>query len=289
VRGLDTALLCTVVAAPVAAQAPSSIVTVLPPSTRSAAMAGAGVALVGDAGSVFINPAGLATIKVLSIEGAYSPMPEDVTLWQAAGAFRVGQFNFGAGAAFLDLPDTTGYSENVTWVGSADYRYGLLSIGASGRYVAMTDSAGEVNASFTTDAGFTIAVFDIMALAVSVQSIGQSHVSGLGVELPTTTHLGYTLNFVDPQETARLLATIEWVWTDNQATRFLVGVEGGAVVKGVGLVGRAGYGPAPLGPAGSRWTVGAGLVVGRLGLDYAYQAQNLFGEGIHAFGLRFTP
>ena len=252
-------------------------------------MAGAGVALVGDAGSVFINPAGLATIKVLSLEGAYSPMPDGVTLWQGAGAFRLGQFNFGAGAAYLTLPDTSGFSENSTWVGSGDYRYGMLSLGASGRYVSVTDSAGETSATFTADAGFTLAVFDIMALAVSVQSIGQSKVSGLGVELPATTHLGYTLNFVDPQGTGRLLATIEWVWTEDQDTRFLVGVEGGAVLKGVGLVGRVGYGPAPLGPTGSRWTVGAGLVVGRLGLDYAYQAQNLFGEGIHAFGLRLTP
>ncbi len=274
---------------PAAAQAPSAVVTVLPPSTRSAALAGAGVALVGDAGSVFINPAGLATIKVLSLEGAFAPMPEGAHLWQGAGAFRLGQFNFGAGTAYLQLPDSSLYRENVTWVGSADYRYGLLSLGASGRYVSVTDTTGEVNATFTTDAGFTLAVFDIMALAVSVQGIGQSLVSGLGVELPTTTHLGYTLNFVDPQETARLLATIEWVWTEDRDTRFLVGVEGGAVLKGVGLVGRVGYGPAPLGPTGARWTVGAGLVMGRLGLDYAYQADNVFGEGVHAFGLRLTP
>lgn len=252
-------------------------------------MAGAGVALVGDAGSVFINPSGLATIKVLSIEGVFSPMPAGANLWQGAGAFRLGQFNLGAGAAYLQLPDTSFYGENVTWVGSADYRYGLIALGLSGRYLSVTDTTGEVNSAFTTDAGFTIAVFDIMALALSVQGIGYEALAGLGVEIPTTTHLGYTLNFVDPQGTGRLLATIEWVWTEGSDTRFLVGVEGGAVLSGMGVVGRVGYGPAPLGPTEGRWTVGGGVVLGRLGLDYAYQAQNLFGEGVHAFGLRFTP
>jgi hypothetical protein len=289
VRVLALAAVAAALAAPLGAQAPASVVNVLPPSTRSAAMAGVGVALVGDAGSVFINPSGLATIKVLSLEGAFSPMPAGATLWQGAGAFRVGQFNFGAGAAYLLLPDSSTYADNVTWVGSADYRYGLLALGLSGRYVSVTDTSGQVNRAFTTDAGFTLAVFDIMALAVSVQSIGNNRISGLGVELPTATHFGYLLNFVDPQGTGRLLATIEWVWAEGQSTRFLVGMEGGAVVKGVGVVLRTGYGPPPLGSGGGRWTVGGGLVLGRLGLDYSYQAKNLFGDAVHSFGLRLTP
>jgi len=240
---------------------------------------------VGDAGSVFINPSGLATIKVLSLEGAYSPMDQGAELWQGAGAFRVGQFNLGAGAAYLQMPDSSAYADNITWVGAADYRFGMLSIGAAGRYVSVTDRGGTVNRSFTTDAGVTLAVFDIMALAVSVQSIGNEQLSGAGVDLPTATHLGYTLNFVDPQGSTRLLATIEWVWTEGASNRFLVGVEGGGVL----IVGRVGYGPAPLAPDTQRWTVGGGLVLGRLGLDYAYQAQNMFGSGVHAFGLRLTP
>jgi hypothetical protein len=288
-RRLALAVLGPLLAAPAAAQAPSSVVTLLPPSTRSAALAGAGVALVGDAGSVFINPSGLATIKVLSLEGAYAPMPQGATLWQGAGAFRVGQFNFGGGGAYLTLPDTGTYADNVTWVGSADYRVGLLALGVSGQYVSVTDRAGQVNRAFTTDAGFTLAVFDIMALAVSVEHIGNERISGLGVALPTATHLGYTLNFVDPQGTARLLATIEWVWSEGQNNRFLTGVEGGAVVGGVGLVARVGYGPAAIGPTGARWTFGGGVVLGRLGLDYSYQADNAFGTAISSFGLRLTP
>jgi hypothetical protein len=289
VRHVVLAALAAALAAPAVAQAPPAIVTTLPPSTRSAALADAGVALIGDAGSVFINPSGLATIKVLSLEGAYSPLSGGASLWQAAGAFRLGQFNLGGGAAYLLLPDTSAYIDNVTWVGSADFRFGLLAVGASGRYVSAEDTSGQVNRSFTTDAGFTAAVFDIMALAVSVQNIGNQQLSGLGMNLPTTTHLGYMLNLVDPQGTGRLLGTIEWVWTEGQDTRFLVGVEAGAVISGAGVVVRAGYGPAPLGPAEGRWTFGGGVLLGRLGLDYAYQAQNYFGDAVHSFGLRLTP
>jgi hypothetical protein len=57
----------------------------------------------------------------------------------------------------------------------------------------------------------------------------------------------------------------------------------------VGVVLRTGYGPPPLGSGGGRWTVGGGVVLGRLGLDYSYQAKNLFGDAVHSFGLRLTP
>src|SRR2546428_8140678 len=50
------------------AQTEGSILTALPGSTRSAGLGGAGAALVGDAGAMFANPAGIATIRHLSLE-----------------------------------------------------------------------------------------------------------------------------------------------------------------------------------------------------------------------------
>src|SRR5207302_11432849 len=50
------------------AQTEGSILTVLPGSTRSAGLGGAGAALVGDAGAMFANPAGIATVRHLSID-----------------------------------------------------------------------------------------------------------------------------------------------------------------------------------------------------------------------------
>jgi hypothetical protein len=132
-------LLGTLVAAPVAAQAPTPVLTLLPPFTRSAALAGAGVALVGDAGSVYLTPTGLATIKVLSLEAGYSHFPDGSVYTQGAAAFRVEQFNFGGGIQYLNFSDTSAVADNLTWGASAVYRYGLLAIGASGRYVSVED------------------------------------------------------------------------------------------------------------------------------------------------------
>src|SRR4029077_8089746 len=56
-----------------AAQTEGSILPLMPGSTRSAALGNAGAALVGDAGAMFANPAAIATIRHLSIEGSYEP------------------------------------------------------------------------------------------------------------------------------------------------------------------------------------------------------------------------
>ena len=60
---------------PARAQTPQTpIVMQLPPTVRTAGFNGAGVALMGDAGSVFINPAGLATIRRIAVEVSYRPI-----------------------------------------------------------------------------------------------------------------------------------------------------------------------------------------------------------------------
>ena len=55
-------------------------------------MNGAAVAMVGDAGSVFTNPAGLATIRHIALEGGYRAMPLDGRLASAALGMRLRQF-----------------------------------------------------------------------------------------------------------------------------------------------------------------------------------------------------
>src|SRR5881392_3652286 len=57
-----------------------SLVAVLPGSARAAGMGGAGAAIVGDAAAIFANPAALATVHHLVIEGEYESYPSGVTL-----------------------------------------------------------------------------------------------------------------------------------------------------------------------------------------------------------------
>ena len=265
------------------------LVLSLPPSVRQAALAGAGAALIGDAGSVFSNPAGLATIKVLSLEGSFQYYPDETLQGSASAALRVGPFNFGGGGSYIVFNDSAAISSNLMWVGSAVYRFGLIALGASGKYVSSQDSAGVISRAITSDAGVALAVFDIAALGFSVQNIGGEQVSGDPLVLPTRYRLGFMLNFTDPQTTARFLGTIETIWTEEQERRTIFGFEVGAVVSGIGLVARIGHGGQPPASRQEKWSFGGGILLGRVGLDYAYQKREGLGGEVHRVGLRITP
>ena len=269
--------------------APPPLILRLPASVRSAGLAGAGTAVVGFAGSVFVNPSGIATIGSLSAEGTYARHPDRSTHTTGALAVRLGQFDFGVGYGRLRLRDTAAVRANDLWIGSIVYRFGLTAFGASLKHVSVKDSAGAVHESVTSDAAVTVAFFDIAALALSVQNLGRDALSGASLTLPTTTHLGFTLNFVDPQSTVRLLGTVEAIWTEGEPRRTVWGLESGVVLAGVGIAGRLGHGGQPVGSGQSKWAYGAGLVLGRFHLDWAHQAESIFGGGVHRFGARWTP
>ena len=287
------------------AQTEGSILTILPGSTRSAALGGAGAALVGDAGAMFANPAGIATIRHLSLEGSYEPYLAGSALSTAALALRVGRWTWGVGAQTLDygsepeiVPDpATGGRQGMPTGASFHpyealattsfvYRRGFAAIGVTGKYDRQQIGA-EVSDAWAGDVGLAIAVFDIMAVGVSVQNLGGD--LGNGALLARRTRAGLTLNYTDPQGTYRLLTTLEGQWTRDRSAVLVQGIEGGMVTGGVGLVGRVGYATRPSVTAASRFTFGGGVVLGRLAMDYAFQAYDALGGGTHRVGLRWTP
>jgi hypothetical protein len=100
--GGRAAVALAVIAAQLTAQTEGSILPLIPGSTRSAALGNAGAALGGDAGAMFANPAGIATIRHLSIEGSYEPyLAGSSALVRGAGAAR-DRFSLGFGAQALD-------------------------------------------------------------------------------------------------------------------------------------------------------------------------------------------
>lgn len=287
------------------AQTEGSILTILPGSTRSAALGGAGAALVGDAGAMFANPAGIATIRHLSIEGSYEPYLAGSAVSAAALALRVSRFTWGFGAQALDYgsepvivpdPATGGRRGMATGASfhpyealaatSVVYRRGFAALGVTAKYDRQQIGA-QVSDAWAGDVGVAIAVFDIMAVGVSVQNLG----GDLGGEalLPRRTRAGLTLNYTDPQGTFRLLTTLEGQWTRDHRAVLIQGLEGGIVASGVGLIARLGYATRPAVTDASRVTFGAGVVLGRLAMDYAFQAYDVLGGGTHRVGLRWTP
>lgn len=300
-----TAILPICPSAPLPAQSEGSVLTSLPGTTRAAALGGAGAALVGDAGAMFANPAGIATIRHLSIEGSYEPYLAGSAVSTAALALRVSRFTWGFGAQALDygsepeiVPDpATGGRRGMATGGSFHpyealasssivYRRGFIALGVTAKYNRQ-QIGSEMSDAWAGDAGVAIAVFDIMAVGVSVQNLGGD--LGAGALLPRRTRAGLTLNYTDPQGTYRLLTTLEGQWTRNRSAVLVQGIEGGIVTGGVGLVARAGYATRATVTDASRFTFGGGVVLGRLALDYAFQAYDALGGGTHRVGLRWTP
>src|SRR3989442_4084632 len=166
---LDVVVLDVVVVTSLTAQAGGSLVVLLPASSRSAGLGGAGAALVGDAGAVFANPAGIATIRHLSVEGSYERYLAGSTLSSAALALGLGRLNWGAGVAALDYG--AGSATDMLGVSSLVFRTGVIALGGSGKYLRQSVGGSSADA-WAGDAGVAIAVFDIMALGASVQNIG---------------------------------------------------------------------------------------------------------------------
>jgi hypothetical protein len=278
-----------------AAQAADSgyvpVVLGLEGSVRSAGLHGAGVALVGDAGSVFYNPACLATIRHIALEGGYFRDASGAHQETVAGALRLTQFDLGGGLKYYTVPadSATGGTAEKEYLatGSAVYRFGLFAFGASAKVIRRT-AAGISDRAVGGDLGIAVAVFDIMALGFSVENVRGNWDSQSPIVLPRLTRLGFTMNYVDPQETFRLLSTVEIQWPESQDARVAVGVEGGAVVFGAGVLGRVAYGTPVAGTSQSKISLGGSVALGRLVLDYAYQPTGVLGNEAHRFGARLT-
>ena len=258
-------------------------------------MNGAGVALVGNAGAVFSNPASIATLRHVGVEGAYRSGPADGHLSVGAVGWRLRQFDVGLGVGYMRFGENVGpalvpsmpigsEAHEVAGVGSLVYRFGIIALGASGKYAQRV--IGDVrDDAMSMDAGIAIAIFDIMAIGFSKQNIGGVWGRDGSVHMPSLTRLGITWNYVDPLETFRLLSTAEFQWREGGEYRTVLGGEGGIVIGGVGLFARAGYSS---GNPPTRWTFGGTVALSRLALDYAYRRADVVDEPSHRFGFRLT-
>jgi hypothetical protein len=258
------------------------------------------VALVGNAGAVFFNPAGLATIRHMAVEGALQAGPYGGVQSTAAIAWRLRQFDLGFGLRHFDYDESPGIGGGFTTppgtpvdarellaVGSVVYRFGLIALGGSGKWVSR-DIDGVRETGVTGDLGLAIAFFDIMAIAFGVQNVGGNWSNTSNLRIPRLTRFGFTMNYVDPQGSFRLLSTIEWQWPAGRKSRFVLGGEGGIVLSGVGVVGRLGYGTRPEPTAWAGVTYGATLELGAFDIDFAYDPNDFLGDPARRIGMRLA-
>lgn len=260
----------------------------LPASVRVAGFAGAGVAVPGYAAAVFDNPSAIGPIRTLSLDAAYARLPDDSWYTTGAAAARVGDFNLGGGLRYLRYQGNQPVHDNLSWVAAGVYRFKGIAVGSSAKYVALSDSAGDVYRTLTSDAGITLAFFDIAAIGLAFQNLGRYSLSGPRLMLPSSTHLGFSFNLIDTYSNGRLLATMETIWTDGDSRRTIIGLEGGAVFHGVGIVGRIGTGAQPTGSGVGKTSYGGSIVLPRTRIDYAYQHRSALGRSVHLVGLSWT-
>lgn len=282
----------SVLALPLAAQLPrdgGAAITNLSASVRAAGMAGAAVALTGDAAVLFDNPAIIGPIRHLAVEAGTARLPDD--RWYASGALalRAGPVSVGGGLRYLRFPDAHPLTDNLEWVAATSVRIRGVHLGASADYVSVEDSSGAVRRTLTQDLGMMVAFFDIAGLALSFENLGRTSLSGDRLDLPARTHLGFSLNLIDTYSNGRLVGLIETVWTQGEPRRTILGLEAGAVLHGVGVIGRIGHGAAPAGTGIGSTSYGASLVLGKARVDYAYQRRSAIGQSVHLVGLHWTP
>lgn len=301
-------------ARPVRAQGGITAGTLLDvPATPRALALQAYASVVGDEGSIFVNPAGMAPIRHLSLGLSYQQGLFGTRLSTAALAIRLGKsFDVGFGAMYLDLggdsvvvqDPTPGSTTGTTtgevisaWnglaVGALAYRRGMISIGASVK--VLHEQIGGFAPSYSRstvagDLGFAIAVFDIMSIGGVVQNLGGGARSTTGATepLPRTWRMGFTLNFIDPQGTARLMATTDWVKPPGGDSYWAFGFETGVVAGGIGLLGRVGLATGRAATDRRFYSLGAGLLVKSLRVDYAWQPYATLGSD-QRLGVRWIP
>jgi hypothetical protein len=277
------------------AQTPAPAILTIPGSVRGAGLHGAGAALVGDAGSVFSNPVGLATLRHIGLEGTYGSMPFNGRLATGAIGWRLAQFDVGGGIAYATGDSVPGFGLSrgsagrpyeALGVGSLVYRFGLFAVGGSIKELRRC-SEGTEERGRSGDLGVALAFFDIMAMGFAVQNVGGNWYPQSTIAMPRLTRWGFTMNYSDPEETFRLMSTVEVQWPEGAASRWILGGEAGAVVYGVGVLGRAAFKTRTV-TGEPAFTVGASLALSRLRLDYAYEAQQQIGPPEHRLGLRLT-
>jgi hypothetical protein len=285
-------LLAALLAPPLTAQTPEPprpALQNLSASVRAAGMAGGSLALTGDAAVVFENPAIIGPIRRLAVEAAYARLPDERWYTSSAAALRTGPVSVGGGWRYLRYPDGSPVHDNLEWVAATSLRVRGVHLGVAADYVSVEDSAGTVTRTLTQDLGLMVAFFDISALALSFENLGRTSLTGPRLTLPSRTHLGFSLNLIDTYSNGRLLATIETIWTDGESRRTILGLEGGAVLHGIGLVARVGHGGQPAGSGVGKTSVGGSVVLGRARLDYAYQHRSAIGRTVHLMGVHWTP
>lgn len=273
---------------------------------RAAGLGGAYTAA-GDADAMFYNPAGLGPVGAAAAL-SFQRHVQEVSFGSVALARRVGPVVVGLGVAYLDAgsidvlePDpayggergratgeTVTATESATRLAVAVPIGERLRVGAVAGWATMGLADAARSAPFV-DAGAQLAVSRV-TLGAAVRNLGGA-MRGSNVadaELPREARVGMALEL---PTMAGLGAQVAADWVSDLVGKsgwLVTGVEAGLMptaARQVGLVGRVGYNANGDDALQGALTVGAGLSLRGVAVDYAFQRLALFGD-VHRVGVR---
>ena len=289
----------------------SAILLTLPASTRALGLGEAWGAVADDESALFYNPAQLARVRGLSIGGSLQNYIASTTLGAFAVAVPLKRGTLGFGLQLLDygsadevVPADGSAGQVGTPTGSTisaedmafTVGYGIafgarheLRVGAAIKYARQEVAsysggavAGDIGAAYTFINGWDV--------SAALQHMGSSlTLAAVSAPLPLT----WRAAVAAPEMRAnafslRPIAEVRQV--SGADVTGVLGAEGSwhTGTSGTLLTGRLGYAFRGSTDAREPLTIGAGITLGRLQVDYAYEGFDLIGGATNRVGVRFA-
>lgn len=279
----------------------------LPVGVRPIALGDAYSAVRGDELSIFYNPGAVASADAPAAGASYHSYISGSDLVTASGVVTLGPGRLAAGLLGLDygsvdeiVEDPTfagqtgiptgnevGASEFVATLGYALSPVPILGVGVSAKLVRV-DIAGESGTAVAADLGARVQPWEHgPSFGASLLNLGTDlELAGRSDPLPLSLRVGGAFEARGPGAFTGVIAA-DLIAVRGGATRIAAGVEAGRAVAGARLAGRIGVQADGAEESLTRpITLGAGLEVASIRVDYAYLGFETFGA-THRFGVRW--
>jgi hypothetical protein len=300
-----------------AAQAQTSVETraaillTLPASSRALALGESSSAIVDDESAIFYNPAQLARVRGLAIGGSLQNYVASTTLGAFAVAVPLSRGTLGFGLQLLNY----GSADEVVPVDGSGGQvgaptgstvtaqdmaltvgYGIafgarhqLRLGAALKY-ARQEVASYSGGALAGDIGAAYSLSNGWELSAAVQHMGSSlTLASVSAPLPLTWRASIAAPMMNagsfslrPMAEARQVSGADLTGVLGTEGSWRTGTSGTVVFA------RAGYAFRGSTDARAPFTVGAGITLGKLQVDYAYEGFDVIGGATNRVGVRFA-
>ncbi len=289
----------------------AAILLTLPASTRALGLGEAWGAIADDESALFYNPAQLARVRGWSVGGSLQNYIASTTLGAFAIAVPLRRGTLGFGMQLLDygsadeiVPAEGSGGQVGTPTGSTvtaedmvfSVGYGIalgarhqLRVGGAIKY-ARQEVATYSGGALAGDIGAAYTFLNGWEMSAALQHMGSSlTLASVSAPLPVTWRAAVAAPLVTANAFAlRPIAEVRQVSGADVTGVLAAEASWHTGTSGTLLSARAGYAFRGSTDARAPFTVGAGITLGRLQVDYAYEGFDLIGGATNRVGVRFA-